>query len=204
MIRFTEEQKQFLINNNYMKSLEELTELFNKKFNTNIPKINIKYFRTNHKLSSGLTGRFEKGRKTWNKGKKWNEYMSKESQKNCRKTTFKKGNIPVNHKEVGSERINIDGYIEVKVEEPNIWKYKHRIIYEQYYGKIPKGCNIIFLDGNKQNLNINNLKAVSKAEDLIMNRNKFFTSDKDITNVGSIIAKVIDKGNKLRNERNKK
>lgn len=34
-----------------------------------------------------------------------------------------------------------------------------------------------------------------------MNRNKLFTTDKNITNTGSLIAKVIDKGNKLKNER---
>ncbi len=31
---------------------------------------------------------------------------------------FAKGNVPPNHRPVGSERISKDGYIEVKVAEP--------------------------------------------------------------------------------------
>ena len=63
---------------------------------------NIKNFRSNNKLKSGLTGRFVKGQISWNKGKKWDDYMSKEGQANSRKTTFKKGNIPPNQRTVGS------------------------------------------------------------------------------------------------------
>lgn len=44
----------------------------------------------------------------------------------ARKTMFRKGNIPANHKPIGYERINADGYIEVKVAEPNKFRLKHR------------------------------------------------------------------------------
>ena len=57
--------------------------------------------------------------------------------------------------------------------------------------------NLIFLDGNKQNIELSNLKLVSRAEDLIMNTNKLFTKDKELTNSGVLIAKVINKTNKL-------
>ncbi len=127
--------------------------------------------------------------------------MSIESIEKTKATRFKKGNIPANHRDVGSERITKDGYIEIKIKEPNKWQLKHRYIYEKKYGKIPKGYNLIFLDGNRKNIDLSNLKLVSKSEDLIMNKNKLFTTDKNITNTGSLIAKVIDKGNKLKNER---
>ena len=61
MNKYTKEQKEFLINNNYMKTAKELAEMFNKKFKMNLTPQNIKTFRGNHKLNSGLTGRFEKG-----------------------------------------------------------------------------------------------------------------------------------------------
>ena len=37
----------------------------------------------------------------------------------CERTWFKKGHIPANYRPVGSERVNADGYIEVKVADPN-------------------------------------------------------------------------------------
>ena len=112
------------------------------------------------------------------------------------KTSFKKGTIPPNYRPVGSERINMEGYTEVKVKDPNKWELKHRLIYKQHYGEIPKGHNVIFADRNIQNFDINNLILVSKAEMLILNNNKLIFEDKELTKVGVNIAKVIDKAKK--------
>lgn len=199
--KYTKEQREFLIKNNHLKTSQELADMFNKRFGTNITKVNIKNFRGNNHLNSGLNGQFKKGNIPHNKGKRQNDYMSIESIEKTKATRFKKGNIPANHRDIGSERITKDGYIEIKIKEPNKWQLKHRYIYEKKYGKIPKGYNLIFLDGNRKNIDLSNLKLVSKSEDLIMNKNKLFTTDKNITNTGSLIAKVIDKGNKLKNER---
>lgn len=106
--------------------------------------------------------RFQKGHTPQNKGKK----MSPELYAKCAPTMFKKGNTPGNHRPVGSERVNKDGYIEVKVAEPNKWKCKHRIIWERVHGSIPKGFNIQFIDGNPQNCVIENLYIISRAEQL--------------------------------------
>ena len=209
--KWTDEVIQFMIDNYKGKDNIELAKLLNEKFNLDTNGDRVSNIKSNLKRRKGIdltthinNGCYKKGNAPANKGKKWDEYMSKEGQKNSRKTTFKKGNIPANHREIGEERITKDGYVEIKVRDRcgnDNWEYKHRWIYEQHYGKIPKGHNIIFLDGNKQNFNIDNLKAVSKAEDLIMNHNKFFTEDRDITYSGTLIAKIIDKRNKLKNER---
>lgn len=190
MHRYSEEQKEFLISNNYMKPAKELAEMFNKKFGTNLTAQNIKTFRGNHKLNSGLTGQFEKGHTPANKGTK--------GLMKANRTSFRKGNIPSNHKEVGYERINVDGYIEVKIKEPNVFKLKHRVIYEQHYGKIPKGYKVIFADGNKLNVDPNNLILVSNSEELIMNKNKLRYKEAELTKTGLLIAKVIDKTNKVK------
>ena len=44
MHRYTQEQKQFIIDNNYGKYAKELAEMFNRKFNTTITEKEIKYF----------------------------------------------------------------------------------------------------------------------------------------------------------------
>lgn len=194
-----DKEKQFLINNVKGITLKELTQTFNKKFNCNVSESAIANQKVKLNLSSGITGgQFKKGNIPANKGKKWDDYVSKKSQKRSLETCFKKGNIPHNHRKVGSERITKEGYIEIKVKEPNKWQLKHRYIYEKKYGKIPDGYNLIFLDGNRKNLEFSNLKLVSKAEDLIMNNNKLFTQDKELTNTGTIIAKVINKTSKLK------
>lgn len=196
---YTYDQNQYLKENVKGISLKELTKRFNKRFNLNLSESAIANRKHKLNLSSGIVGgQFKKGHKPMNKGKKWKDYMSEEGQLKSLKTAFKKGNIPHNHRVVGSERITKNGYIEIKIAEPNRWQLKHRYIYEKENGKIPKGYNLIFLDGNRQNIELNNLKLVSKAEDLIMNNNKLFNKNKEITNTGTIIAKVINETRKKR------
>ena len=194
--KWTEEVIQFMIENYKGKDNIELAELLNERFNLNTNGDRVCNVKANLKRREGIDlttginrGGFTKGHIPFNKGKK--------GLQKANITSFKKGNIPPNKRPVGSERINVDGYIEIKTKEPNTWELKHRVIYRDHYGDIPKGYNVIFLDGNRQNVDINNLKLVNKAENLIMNRNKLYSNDKEITNTGTIIAKLIDKTNKL-------
>lgn len=201
MHRYSEEQKKFIIDNNYGKYSKELAEMFNQQFDTNITANEIKWFRKNHKLNSGLTGQFQKGNISHNKGKKQSEYMTKEAIERTKETRFKKGNRPSNYRPFGSERITKDGYIEVKVADPNKWETKNKIVYKQHFGDIPKGYKVIYADGNKLNNDINNLILVSNSELLIANRNHLIYNNKELTESGILISKVIDKTNKVKNER---
>ena len=51
--------------------------------------------------------------------------------KNMKKQHLKKGNRPHNYRPVGSERITVDGFIEIKVADPNKWDLKSRVIYQE-------------------------------------------------------------------------
>lgn len=130
--------------------------------------------------------------------------MSKEAQRKVLKTAFQKGNIPKAHREVGSERIDRDGYILIKTKEPNKWEFKHRYIYESLYGSIPTGHKLIFADGNRQNVDINNLILVSNAEELIMNSRGLYKRNAELTRTGSLIAKLINKTSKANKLTHKK
>lgn len=198
MHRYSEEQKKFIIENYKGKYSKELAAMFNQHFNTNITAKAIKSFRNNNKLNSGLTGQFQKGQVSHNKGKKQTEFMSKEAIERTKATRFKKGNIPKNYRSVGSERINKDGYVEVKISDPNKWDTKNRVVYQKYFGEIPEGCKVIYADGNKLNNDPNNLILVSNSEELIMNRHNLIFNSKDLTTTGHLIAKVVDKTNKLK------
>ncbi len=106
--------------------------------------------------------RFKKGHIPANKGKK----ISPETYAKCAPTMFKKGRESLNKRPVGSERVNVDGYIEIKVAEPNRWRLKNRVVWEQHHGSIPPGCNIQFKDHNPLNCTIDNLYLITRAEQM--------------------------------------
>ena len=187
--KWTNEEKEYLksiVKNN---SYKEITKKMNDRFNCDFSEGQITGFMARNKLVTGRGGHFKKGSIPWNKGLKG--YMG------ANKASFKKGTIPPNQVPIGTESITKGGYIKVKVGEPNKWKLKQRYIYEQHYGEIPSGHNIIFADGNKMNFDIDNLIAVSKSEMLILNNNNLRFEDKELTKVGVNIAKVIDKAKKV-------
>lgn len=198
--KWSEKEEQWLTKNVKGITLKELTNRYNKEFNMKLSESAIASRKSKLNLHSGITGgQFQKGHIPKNKGKTWDEYMSKESQERSRKTTFKKGNIPPNHREIGEERIDSDGYVLVKIQDGHLnknWVLKHRLIWESMYGNIPTGYKIMFADGNKGNFDIKNLILVSDAEELIMNQNKFVKDNSDLTKVGLNIARIINKVNK--------
>lgn len=98
-------------------------------------------------------------------------------------------------KPIGSEWIRNDGMILVKVGEPSVWTYKQRYIYEQHYGKVPKGYKVIFLDQNRNNFDIDNLMAVPSKDSLIAFNKKILSSDKEVTKTGIMVAHLINKIN---------
>lgn len=104
---------------------------------------------------------------------------------------LKSCNLPV-----GSER-DSKGYLLIKIAEPNVWIEKHRYIYEKEYGDIPKGHKIIFADGNKRNFELENLILVTDSEALLMNSNKLIFEDAELTKAGCLVAKIMDRRNKL-------
>lgn len=101
---------------------------------------------------------FRKGHVPPNKGKK----VSPELYAKMQPTMFKKGRPSLNHREVGSERVNVDGYIEVKVAEPNKWRLKNRVVWEQANGPIPPGHNVQFRNGNKLDCRLENLYLIDR------------------------------------------
>lgn len=173
------------------RSYKEILELMNDKFEYEFRLKQIQGAIKRYKLNTGRTGYFQKGFTPWNKGTKG---LCKSN-----KTSFKPGTCPINHRNVGDERITRDGYIEIKIAEPNIWDLKHRVIYEKHHGPIEDGHAIIFLDGNKLNTDINNLKSVSRHKLLVLNKNKLIKNNAELTNIGINIANILIKASEINN-----
>lgn len=101
---------------------KEIQEIMNKKYNLDFTVGQIKGAVSRYKLNTGFTGQFDKNHIPFNKDKKGT------CAKGSEKSWFKKGDMPVNHRPVGSERVNVDGYCEIKVSEPRKWRLKHNVI----------------------------------------------------------------------------
>ena len=196
-IKWSDEEKEYLKKITPGHHYVEIANMMNKKFNREFTVNQIKSAIGRYKLNTGFNGRFKKGNVPHNKGKKGLYY------KGCEKTWFKKGQAPINHKPVGSERIDLDGYTLIKVSEPNVWKLKHRVVWEKANGPIPKNYTVIFLDGDKSNTDINNLALVSRNELLIINQRGLLKKDKELSKVGINIAKLQSKINKRKRVKNK-
>lgn len=179
---WTKEEKEYLKKIVRGKHHIEIADLMNKKFNYKFTKEQIKNAINRYKLNTGFTGRFEKGNVPANKGTKG---MCK-----ANSGSFKKGQKAINHREVGSERINISGYTEIKVAEPNKWILKHKFIFEKEYGEIPKGYAIIFADRDRSNLNIENLILIPKKQLLIMNQYNLIKNNIELTKIGINISNI--------------
>lgn len=139
----------------------------------------------------GAASRFKPGSISHNKGQK----MSKELYERVKVSMFKKGNEPHNMKYDGHERLDPkDGYIYIRISKGK-YVLKHRLVWEQHNGPIPKGNIIIFKDKDKYNLNIDNLQMITKRENMLRNT---------VTKYPLELQQLIKLNNKLKTTLNEK
>jgi hypothetical protein len=190
---FPADVRKFISNNHKGIAIKDMTDILNSTFSKYYKVSLIQSYYSNNKIQCGVDAKFRKGNISWNKGLKGITTGGVATQ-------FKKGSIPPNRAEIGYERVDVDGYTQVKVSDGNRnrnFKYKHALIWEQNNGPIPDGYVVIFSDRDKTNFDISNLVLVSRSELLVMNKNNLILEDSDLTKTGAILAKVIDKTNKL-------
>jgi hypothetical protein len=97
--------------------------------------------------------------------------------------------------QIGTERTK-NGYLLIKV-STNVWREKHTLVWEAANGQIPKGRVVLFADGNKSNMNLDNLLLVSHRELAVMNKKYLIFPDAEKTKCGLLIAKIIILANDL-------
>lgn len=199
-INWTDEMKTFIADNYYGITTADLTERFNEHFGVQFKWTAIAEYKKRNNLKNGIDARFKKGQAPHNKGKK----MPAEVYEKAKDTMFKKGNMPNNYRPVGSERISADGYIEIKVSDPNVWKLKHRVIWEEANEPIPENHALIFLDGNPLNCVVENLKLITRSELLAMSRYHLFAKDAEINDTASNLARLIVQTNQVKKGKKKR
>lgn len=139
---------------------------------------------------AGINQRFKPGQIPPNKGQK----MDADQYQKCKVTFFAKGNEPHNTKWDGYERVTVDDYVEVRISKGK-FKMKHRLIWEQAYGPMPKGTIIIFKDKNRRNFALDNLEAITLKENMERNR---------MTKYPPELRNLIKLNNKLKKKLNEK
>ena len=165
---YTPEEKMFFLDYVSGHTYKEIQAAFTYRFGWDISLGQVKGYLGNNKITTGTTGHFGKGHVPANKGTHNGGWEP---------TQFKKGQMPVNTRPVGTESLRGDGYIWVKIAEPNKWREKHRLLWEKHNGAIPNGKCILFLDGNPQNVDINNLRLVDRRVSVRLNQMRFVCSE---------------------------
>lgn len=114
-------------------------------------------------------GRIKKGSEPWNKGMKgW------QAGGRAKETQFKLGERPSNTwRPIGAERTSKDGVLFRKVADTGIkktdWKAVHVIAWEEEHGPLPDGYIVVFKDKNRENVALDNLLALTRAENMLRN-----------------------------------
>lgn len=221
--KYTEEEKEFIKNNVKNCYLSDLVIKFNKKFNTNITEQQLENFKQRYKLKSGINYQFTEEQQlfiNYNIDKMFTGELAKEfnkkfntniTQKQIRnyksrnklhsRLVYREGKpitaplLPVGfeYKSNGSVFIKITNKRNVKKQ----WQTKARYVYEKEYGKIPKGYEIIHLDGDKSNDNLCNLQMVKKGVVQAINLQQLRTNNKQANETA---IKLVE----LQMEKNKK
>ena len=174
---YSQEEAEYLVSIFDGRYCNEIIELYKEKFNKDITKKELYAFKRSHNVKNGVEGKFQKG-----------------------------GFNPCPPSPIGHERISYKNglkRVRIKVAE-NKWVEKSRYIYEQHYGKIPKNCNIVFLDGNRDNYDINNLKCITKAQHRFIAGNCLYFQDKELNNTSILVAEMKEKIAKKEKENGRK
>ena len=191
---WTEEEKEYLAEVVSGRGYQEITEMMTKKFNLDYTKTQVAGAIKRYGLTTGRTGRFEKGHVPFNKGTK--------GLTGANKTSFKKGNVPHTYLPIGSESVTRDGYTIVKVSDKgkrnDCWRPKQRLVWEKHYGPVPDGHAVVFGDGDKTNFSLDNLILVSRSQLSVMNTKKLIQNDAELTRVGAHVAELLVAINKAK------
>lgn len=149
-------------------------------------------------LKKSAAYRFKTGLVPWNKGTHF------VAGGRSIETRFKKGRKPQTWLPVGSEVVDSDGYRKRKVRDDarlgftrRNWKFLHVLLWEEAYGPVPHGYAVIFINGLRADVRLDNLALVSRAE--LMRLNTIHNYPREIVQVmqlrGAIVRQINRKTN---------
>jgi len=174
---YSDEQISFLRENADGRNYQELTEMFNRHFNTDATANRIGDLCRRNGFTNGIDCRFQDGHIV-NLGRKFDHTLPD-----------------------GSEMVSVDGYIIMK--HNGAWRTKQSAIWEDAHGAIPSGYHVIFGDGDKRNFDLANLYCIPAAQACIMTNMGLKSKEPELAEAGVALAGLYAKINE-RKRRNRK
>lgn len=160
---YTDTERNYLMENFLkFKTLDELVKDFNKKFNKNKKASTLKAF-CNHQLN--LRGHSNVGK--FGNGANEKSELPIGTIRKATNGTYIKVKESKNH--------HISSYAEP------YWIPIQKKIWQEYYGEVQKGKMIVFLDCNRENLEIDNLYCIDRKIAAVMSKNQWWTPSKEHT-----------------------
>lgn len=182
MALFNQEQISFIVDNVDGTRNKELAQLINDKYGLSITPTQICQWKQTHGIKSktSLYG--------WRKGKKGG-------------TDFKMPSEPSHSKPVGSERVTKRGITQIKIARGK-WIDKHKYVWEQANGPVPEKHIIIFMNDDKTDFRLENLRCISRRELSYMNKQKYEIFDKESKEAAILLSRIGLRGSELTNDFN--
>ena len=189
MVRWNKAQLDYLREYYPQHSAKELTAMLNKHFHL---KRNVKQLQSAAKrygIKSGRDGQFKPGNKPHPNARP----------KGPNKTSFGKGHKPANWKPIGHERWcgSHHKYLQRKVTDTgntvNDYVEVHRLLWEEHHGPIPKSHVVIFRDGDRENIVIENLMLVSRGDHAQMCKMGLYRGDAETKDAALLLVKIVRK-----------
>ncbi len=185
---YTPEEDKFILDNYLTMPLKTISKALGRNESGARQRLKLLGYQVPKEIAEKfkLQNQFQKGQTSPTKGTK----LSPEQIERMKPNMFKKGQVPHNLKPDGYERVTVDGYVEVK--ENGKFVQKHRKIWEEVNGPVPKGFIIIFRDNDKLNVTIDNLEMITREENIIRN-NLAKGYDRDIQKAEYLRVKINQK-----------
>ena len=193
------------------KTCSQILKEVNEEFHVDMTLGGLYTYKYRHGLKSVNTGQWSKGKRVspqteFKKGHiPWNKGKPHPSAGRAEATQFKKGNMPHNSMPVGSERLSY-GVIQIKIADPNVWEWLHILIWQSVHKQaLPKGYIVRFADGDKTHYSPDNLVAVSRAQNAVINHLGIKTYDRESLEIAKTIANLsMEKERRRKNARKRR
>jgi hypothetical protein len=153
--------------------------------------------------TQGKQHRFSSTQAPWNKGMKY------EAGGRSTEHQFKPGNVPHTAVPIGTVRKTVDGYLTRKVREDagkgmsrRNWVFLHVELWEQHHGPVPPGHVVTFVNSNREDVRIENLRCVPRRE--LMKRNTVHNLPKELALAVQLRGQLVRKINEREGKHEKR
>lgn len=149
--------------------------------------------------SPGIRFRFKKGHVPANKGVKGWQAGGRSLETQFKKG-YRGGKALEKYQPIGAERLTKDGYLQRKVNDDMPlqarWQMVHHLVWRAAGRDLPPGYCLVFINGDKTDIRLENLQAISRSEN--MRRNTVQNLPPALVEIVRLRAQVVRKINKTK------